>query len=86
MADLYCQRCGEPWDMYGVYNDDMDKEEKKRFLAGIDCPHCHGKEVKEKPFRATLASAMADILGDDTDGIAVEMEDAAAYFGGEFWG
>lgn len=84
--DLYCQRCGEPWDQYGVYNGDMDEEEKKRFLKGTDCPACHGKEVKERPFRATLAAAMTDILGDDTDGIAAEMEDAEYLLGGEFWG
>jgi hypothetical protein len=83
--DLYCQRCGEPWDQYGVYNGDMTEEEKQRFLKGEDCPCCRGKEIKKKPFRAALARALGDILGDDTDGIAAEMEDAEQLWGKEFW-
>ena len=105
--DLYCQRCGEPWDQYGVYNGDMTAEEKHRFLKGIDCPSCHGKEMCKKgikcqecneyddsrcrlhlirrPFRAQLAAALTDVLGDDTDGLAAEMEDAEWMLGSEFW-
>lgn len=105
--DLYCQRCGEPWDQYGVYNGDMTPEEKVRFLQGIDCPCCQGKEECQKtvkcgeceelenrgcrlnlvkrPFRANLASALSSVLGEDTDGLAAEMEDAEALLGKEFW-
>jgi hypothetical protein len=31
---------------------------------------------EEKPMRATVSSALRDVLGDDLDGIAAEMEDA----------
>jgi len=84
--DLYCARCGEPWDMDSVLHGDFTEEEKNRFQKGIDCPVCHGKEVKERPFRAQLASAMSEILGDDVDGMAAEMEDAEYILGEEFWG
>jgi hypothetical protein len=91
----------------------MTPEEKTLFLAGKECPSCHGKEsctVKlqckdcgdseidaasetfhckyariKRPFRAELASALGSILGDDTDGLAAEMEDAEALLGKEFW-
>jgi hypothetical protein len=111
-VDLYCQRCGEPWDYDGVYHGDFTTEEKERFLKGVDCPACKGKElcVQEfpcqdcpeaeetvsqtfkcksdrikKPFRATLAGVLTDILGEDTDGIAAEMEDAEYLLREEFW-
>ena len=110
--DLYCQRCGEPWDFDSVYHGDLTPEEKERFLKGVDCPACKGKEMCKRtiqcedcedaaenssgihtctksrikrPFRAQLASALSDVLGDDTDGIAAEMEDAEWMFGSDFW-
>ena len=43
--DLYCQRCGEPWDFDSVYHGDMTTDEKQRFLKGVDCPACKDKEM-----------------------------------------
>ena len=41
MGDIYCAKCGEPWDSYGVFNDcDMTASEKDRFLQGEGCPCC----------------------------------------------
>ncbi len=82
--DLYCRRCGEPWDMDHV-NFEMTSDERNHFKAGEGCPSCYGKEVAKKPFRAELAGAMADLLGDDEDGLAAEMEDAEALMGNKFW-
>lgn len=82
--DLYCQRCGEPWEEYYVRHE-MPQDERTRFLNGQDCPACRGREVEHRPFRAQLASAMADMMGDDLDGIAAEMEDAEAMMGQNFW-
>jgi len=63
----------------------MTPLERVQFLKGECCPSCHGKEVKRRPFRAELASALGEILGDDTDGLAAEMEDAEYLLGDEFW-
>jgi len=63
----------------------MTPTERLQFLEGTCCPSCRGKEVKKKPFRAELASAMGDLLGDDTDGLAAEMEDAEYLLGDSFW-
>ena len=82
--DLYCQRCGEPFELYFVYQE-MAPLERMQFLKGECCPSCLGKEVKKRPFRAELASALGEILGDDTDGLAAELEDAEFLLGSEFW-
>ena len=85
--DVYCKRCGEPWDLYGVnHGGDMTGEERRHFWDGEGCPSCYGKPVEKRPFRAELQEALEGILGDDHDGLAAEMEDAEAMFGDEFYG
>jgi len=46
MGDITCRICGEPWDAYGVYHDDMTASERARFLAGKGCPSCKGNPYK----------------------------------------
>ncbi len=82
--DLYCKRCGEPWELCYVQQE-MTPEEKERFHSGKGCPACFGKPVEKRPFRAELAIALGDVLGDYLDGLAAEMEDAEAAPGEEFW-
>jgi hypothetical protein len=84
--DVYCKRCGEPWDLYGVQHGDMTATERDSFWSGEGCPSCHGKAVEKRPLRADLTSALHEILGDDVDGLAAELEDAEFLLGGEFWG
>ncbi len=82
--DVYCKRCGEPFELVGI-TDDFTDEEKKRFWAGKGCPCCYGKPAPVKrPFRAELQEALEGILGDDHDGLAAEMEDAEFMLGNEF--
>ena len=84
--DIYCKRCGEPWDAYGAQQRlDMTREEYRRMMEGDGCPCCFGKEIEKQPFRAQLASALHEVLGDDIDGLAAEMEDAEFLLGHEFW-
>ena len=47
MSDVYCAKCGEPWDGYslqpGIYENgdgDLTKEEAERFRRGEGCPCC----------------------------------------------
>lgn len=82
--DLYCQRCGEPYDHYYVHHE-MTSAERNAFLHGEYCPACEGRPVETRPFRAQLAAALGGLLGDDTDGLAAEMEDAEAMLGPAFW-
>ena len=43
-----------------------------------ECPNCFGKNIKPDE-NAMIRSAMADILGDDTDGFIAEIEDLGLY-------
>ena len=82
--DLYCQRCGEPYEHYYVHHE-MTPQERDDFLKGVCCPSCKGIEVERTPFRAQLAAELSSVLGDDTDGLAAELEDAEYLLGGAFW-
>lgn len=85
--DIYCQLCGEPWDSYELGPDGcFDKKEAKKFLAGKGCPSCNWGENKQRISsykescdpdeldRASATSVLVDVLGDDIDGIASELE------------
>ena len=82
--DLYCKRCGEPWELDYVQFD-MTPKERNDFKHAVGCPACKGKEIKKRPFRAILAAELSGVLGDDLDGLAAEMEDAEQMIPGEFW-
>ena len=82
--DLYCSRCGEPWEIDFV-TQEMTQEERDHFNAGLGCPACNGKPVDGRPFRANAAAVLRDVLGDDLDGAAAEMEDLEASLGSSFW-
>lgn len=81
--DVYCKRCGEPWELDYIQWE-VTAEERNHFWAGEDCPACRGQTV-EQPFRAQVTAALHDMLGDDLDGLAAELEDAEAMLGERFW-
>ena len=72
--DVYCKKCGEPWAL----PLDMTESEIIRFRRGDGCPCCDwGKAAPERPpARAKAMAELESVLGDDYDGIAVELEDA----------
>jgi hypothetical protein len=43
MADLYCTRCGETWEMDYI-NFDMTPQERNAFRAGEWCPACKDRK------------------------------------------
>lgn len=47
MGDVFCAKCSEPWDAYGVRHGDMTTEEAYKFRRGQGCPACNfGKMCK----------------------------------------
>ncbi len=82
--DLYCKRCGEPYDFDHIQHE-ITATERRRFWDGEGCPSCYGKPVETRPFRAQVAGALQDLFGDDVDGLAAEMEDAEQMMGSSFW-
>jgi len=82
--DVYCPRCGEPYELDYIQHE-ITPEERRDFWAGKGCQSCRGKEIAKRPFRAEISAVCRDLLGDDVDGIAAEMEDAEAMLGQGFW-
>jgi len=78
--DLVCSRCAEPWDMDHVLHEEPEEFEREGGRI-LKCPACKSKPDKElnlspgQKERAQMAGVLADVLGDDIDGIAAEMED-----------
>ena len=86
--DIYCTRCGEPWDMDTLWdiadeNDITYNAAHKLFIKqgcaavdpGIECS-VQNKEV------SAMYAVLADLLGDDVDGIAASLEDFEYMHGG----
>jgi len=79
--DIYCQKCDEPWEVCYVGGGDMDADGEKgdaeRFKRGEGCPCCAwGKNAPEQQsLRGEAMGMLADLLGDDIDGMASFMDD-----------
>jgi len=75
--DLVCIRCGEPWDMDYVRHE--EPEAFKRSGGRIDhCPCCPEEKPKhsaKQQERLDAIAALADLLGDDIDGLAGTLDD-----------
>jgi hypothetical protein len=77
--DLVCTTCGEPWDLDYVLHDEPEGFERKG-AAIVGCPVCkerqHGKDLDpEVRERLSAARELGQLLGDDVDGYAAELED-----------
>ena len=68
MGDVICAQCGEPWEYYGIYHGDMEKDEIKPFLEGKNCPCCADDPPKKKDrflnehFSSLMDSSDEDII------------------------
>lgn len=86
--DIYCSKCGEPWDHdelheIASYNDVTYAETARDFrrngcaALGGTCNKVPNEQV------AMMATAASELLGDDMDGIAAVMDDMIYMNGGE---
>lgn len=46
-GDLFCNKCGEPWNVRSL-SEDMTEEELLKFQRGQGCPSCENKELFER--------------------------------------
>lgn len=86
--DLYCPKCAEPFDTY-EFNEVPDMTYSEAFTAfrtkgcgGIG--HSCNKDAvltDHEKLRAEVMDALGDVLGDDLDGLASEMDDFEYLFG-----
>ena len=82
--DLVCTSCGEPWDLDHVLHEEPELFTRAG-AAIVACPGCHpsgdppqgDKRGLSAEKRAKLAAAreLGELLGDDVDGYAAELED-----------
>lgn len=75
--DIYCPRCGEPWELDYV-NHEMTRTERADLLAGRGCSReCRNGPAQDSR-RSMIAASVLEACGDDLDGAAALMEDFAA--------
>jgi len=73
LGDIFCRKCGEPWDSYGVHaslrdDGDMSPDEARRFLRGEGCPCCDlGKKLPEGVDKDTAEGAFLRSVTEETD-------------------
>ena len=72
--DVYCQHCGEACDTYHLYHD-MEPEYRKMFKDGKGCDCCEGKGEPANIMLTEAMAVVAELLGDDIDGMAAMMDD-----------
>jgi len=65
MGDVYCAKCGEPWDYYGVLHGDMSYKEKEEFLKGEGCPSCFDKPEKQKDHKEKFIISLIEESDED---------------------
>jgi len=86
--DIYYHRCGEPWEI-DTFHDIADErgETFAVVMSAFQREGCGATGWVAKCERATgdgarmrgdLSAALADMLGDDVDGIAAMLEDFGA--------
>lgn len=84
--DIYCVRCGEPWDMDELHYVAEDEgstfaEVRDRFYTlgceAMGVTRCERQDVMagDRLSDSAAMSVLVDLLGDDVDGIASMMED-----------
>lgn len=85
--DVHCCNCGEPWDQDYLRHDldDHDPDDLlhegwkfgRNRLVVLHCPGCpkDGSSLPDAPDRAEITEMLAELLGDDQDGLASTLED-----------
>ena len=75
--DLVCTRCGEPWHVDHVLHDESESFERRG--GRIDhCPACPKEMSEHSPeerHRLVAIRELANLHGDDVDGLAASLED-----------
>ena len=84
--DTYCTRCGEPWDvdyLQHEIDDDFGFVFGTNRLVVLRCPSCGARHTSSRKAsqRRAFAEELAQLLGDDLDGFAAEMDELGTLFG-----
>ena len=63
MGDVYCRKCGEPWDFYYVTHE-MIPTEQSDFVKGMCCPRCREKMNPEEQDRERALASIIESLNE----------------------
>lgn len=79
--DLVCTSCGEPWDMDYVLHEEPEAftREGSAIVSCPCCPEQKGKVTAKQRERLEAARELGQLLGDDVDGYAAELENMKDY-------
>lgn len=75
--DVYCTRCGEPWDIDYVRHEEPEGFARCKGVI-TSCPCCQGKLVQLSPQdkeQLAIIREVSRMFGDDLDGLAAELQD-----------
>ena len=75
--DIYCGRCGEPWDIDSLHDvPGRSFDSAFREFKRIGCLLFGKSEscVPNSSERAMISRALLEVCGDDIDGVAADME------------
>lgn len=76
--DLICTNCGEPWDVDHVLHESPEDFKRKGGVITY-CPSCQYNKPEEmseqQKLKLDAIEMIGDMLGDDIDGLAAEIED-----------
>lgn len=80
--DIYCPRCSEPWDVYELHTAveegyAADYNDARRQFYSVGCNALFGGTPcrENRTLRSEASLALADVLGEDIDGIASMLDD-----------
>lgn len=79
--DVYCPRCAEPWDPYEFHDVAVEQEttydaiRRRFFTEGCGVTFGGRPCAESDSLRAQASGVLAEMLGDDVDGIAAMLDD-----------
>lgn len=84
--DVHCCNCGEPWDQHHLRHDLADSTAEDLASEGwefgsnrlviLHCPCCPpATGLPDAKERSAIVQDLADLLGDDEDGLASTLND-----------
>lgn len=77
--DIYCTRCGEPWDTDSFHDvDGMSWDAAIGAFRRQGCAVFGIKCERVTSARATASAALLDLMPDDIDGVASMLDDCDA--------
>lgn len=78
LMDIRCNKCGEPWDLDELhYVDGKSFDEARKAFYRVGCEVFESRHGETPWGDQDLVLALQELAGDDIDGLASDLDDAA---------